>query len=1506
MIVTFYSYKGGVGRSMALANIGTWLYRKGHRVLLVDWDLEAPGLESFFFHDDNSLNEIRSRSGLIDLIDSYLQLWGLDPTSGESLSDATAKANTLTAKLGGFQHLLIPLDKTEADTISTRHPGLWLLHAGCRSGLSETYYTRTVNAMEWGRFYAEFGGFVFLEWFRQQVEKDFDLVLIDSRTGITEMGGVCTQHLADMALLMFAPNYSNLYGVRKISEILLDPKLKNLRGNGRPISVYPIPARVDMQGATNKLKDFEKQFKKEFSRFKQIDVNWCWDSIIPYVSTYSYEEEILFTAPSPHAQMREAYERIGKQIALLHDEALVVTDRGAAIKARGARQLDQRVDVDGSRRTILELTTTAREKIDQNDLSIAENLLRSALSLAERDLDSEHPDTLRVMNMLATVLNYQRKFTAAKGLWEQLVHIYSRTHGEADPLTNAAMSNFALTLQNQGDFDHARRLFEKVLNVRRRALGEQHLDTLSSMNDLSETLSAQGHLESARSLQEQVLATRRRILGEEHPDTLTSMNNLSETLSAQGELDLARALQEKVVAARRRILGEEHPDTLKAISNMASILRFLKSDVNTASSLEKEVRDIRPEAVPTIYLSSTYEDLKDYRRVVYETLRKCGYHVIAMEDYVATDQRPIEKCFDDLAKADVYVGIFGFRYGYVPQTEKNPAGFSITELELRHAEALRKPCLTFVMNDIAGWPQSFDDAYASEDRGERIKALRHHLLMEKLSGAFSMPHELAAQVLAAVTRLLESKKEQQHSSVQQSDARVAATWNIEEKGSPYPGLMHFSRKYAPVFFGRDAETREILDRMCDPDGRFVIISGNSGVGKSSVVDAGVLAHIERIPLLGSTRCLCVRMVPSQGAGVFGALIKALHPYATRAGRDPETIESHLAGVNPESLERDLITSPQRLADHVREILSKGGGDHDALVLFLDQMEELFTAQDVDASKAFLTALYHAAREGALWVVATIRSDNLHHCYGHPDMLRLLRGKGHYPLGHIEPFMLPDLIVKPAQCAGLEITDSLVRRIIHDVGTEAGNQPLLGFVLNQLFKRRSGRELSEAVYEQLGGVQGAIANLAGEVEARIYHDRGIETSALLPRVFDSLVTVNSEGLPGRRRPLRSEFPSQMNELIDALVRERLLHLEGDQNPVVSISHEALFEAWPSLRAYIADNRKQLIDRTLLESRSLKWVEMGKPWFGGLASGREYRDFQRTGTIITSITNEYLTASHRAHWAFGITSAAIMVLFFGTAWLWQEGYHLDHALLKIQSLFISIYQSPDMGILSGGTFQQGDLNGRGDHSEQPVHEVTIKSFVIGKYEVTFEEYDRYAVSTSRPLPGDQGWGRGRRPVINVSWQDAQDYAAWLSQQTSQRYRLPTEAEWEYAARSGGNYEIWAGTSDESQLKDYAVYYKNSDNRSATVGMKKPTRRGLYDMSGNVFEWVEDCWHKDYRGAPTDGSAWLETGGGGCNGRVARGGSLFSNPEDIRSSARGGIGAVNRSNAIGFRLAHDIENP
>lgn len=233
-------------------------------------------------------------------------------------------------------------------------------------------------------------------------------------------------------------------------------------------------------------------------------------------------------------------------------------------------------------------------------------------------------------------------------------------------------------------------------------------------------------------------------------------------------------------------------------------------------------------------------------------------------------------------------------------------------------------------------------------------------------------------------------------------------------------------------------------------------------------------------------------------------------------------------------------------------------------------------------------------------------------------------------------------------------------------------------------------------------------------------------------------------------------------------------------------------------------------------------------------------------------------------------------------------------------------PEMVRIPAGTFLMGSPETEAERlsGEGPQREVTIAPFEIGKYEVTFDEYDAFAKATNRILPSDNGWGRGRQPVIKVSWHDAQAYVKWLSGKTGKQYRLPTEAEWEYVARAKSQTRYWWGDDiGENNAVCGGCGSEWDKRQTAPVGSFLPNPFRLHDTAGNVWEWTQDCWHGTYDNAPVDGSAWLEAGGGDCNRRVVRGGSWLNLPHILRSADRGKIATTAGTNDLGFRIARDF---
>jgi formylglycine-generating enzyme required for sulfatase activity len=235
-------------------------------------------------------------------------------------------------------------------------------------------------------------------------------------------------------------------------------------------------------------------------------------------------------------------------------------------------------------------------------------------------------------------------------------------------------------------------------------------------------------------------------------------------------------------------------------------------------------------------------------------------------------------------------------------------------------------------------------------------------------------------------------------------------------------------------------------------------------------------------------------------------------------------------------------------------------------------------------------------------------------------------------------------------------------------------------------------------------------------------------------------------------------------------------------------------------------------------------------------------------------------------------------------------------------------PRMVVIPAGQFTMGSAPS--EQGAEARHRVTIAAaFAVSKFEITFDEWMACVDDggCGRYRPDDQSWGRGRRPVIDVSWENAKAYVKWLGRKTGKPYRLLSEAEWEYAARGGTTTTFAYGDTLASSQANYDGSDDGSGpsdvNRQKTmpVGSFPANGFGLHDMHGNVSEWVEDCWHDEYAAtAPIDGSAWLE---GNCNGRVLRGGSWEDSQAELRSAARTGEYKDNSSYADGLRIARSL---
>jgi len=236
---------------------------------------------------------------------------------------------------------------------------------------------------------------------------------------------------------------------------------------------------------------------------------------------------------------------------------------------------------------------------------------------------------------------------------------------------------------------------------------------------------------------------------------------------------------------------------------------------------------------------------------------------------------------------------------------------------------------------------------------------------------------------------------------------------------------------------------------------------------------------------------------------------------------------------------------------------------------------------------------------------------------------------------------------------------------------------------------------------------------------------------------------------------------------------------------------------------------------------------------------------------------------------------------------------------QTWFIHLTPIPEMVTIPAGQFQMGDLHGHGDLDEKPVQTLTIQRFAMSRYETTFDEYDYFAEITGRAKPSDNGWGRGQQPVININREDIKLYLKWLNQLTGQTYRLPTEAEWEYAARAGTTTDYWWGPQIGINQANCDGCQSQWDNkRPALVGSFAPNPFGLYDIVGNVWEWTCSKYEEKYNGQEQQCNYQHQNDLG-----VIRGGSWLSYAKNGRVANRGKNRLFYRQNYIGFRLVKEL---
>ena len=776
--------------------------------------------------------------------------------------------------------------------------------------------------------------------------------------------------------------------------------------------------------------------------------------------------------------------------------------------------------------------------------------------------------------------------------------------------------------------------------------------------------------------------------------------------------------------------------------------------------------------------------------------------------------------------------------------------------------------------------------------------------------------------------------------------------------APYRGLLPLEADDAGIFFGRDSLIVDALDRLrglrTAPPPRLFVILGASGSGKSSFLRAGLYARMMRDEL----NFLPLPIIRPEQAAVTGdsGLLQSVEEALAAAGIPMERSEL-VAAIDGGAATLGPVC--QAIVEKARPGADTPATPPPSLVICIDQGEELFLAEGHDESQKMLALLTELLTGDGLKpiVVVAIRSD----AYGLLQEAELLDGArpALFDLGPMPKGSYAEIIKGPATRLKntpreLKVDDALCYVLLQDV--EAGGAkdalPLLSFTLERLYLENSeSGQLTAADYARLGGIKGSIeeaverAFKSADTDPDVSNDRATRLELLRRGIIPWLAGVDPETRAPRRRIARlSEIPAESRPLLQHLVDQRLLTIDvASKTGGVTIepAHEALLRQWGLLQGWITEDEGLLALLEGVKRAAREWIDSARnpAWLahseGRLEATQRLLARPDLAANLEPGDRDYLAAcravqsssrKRRRAARAGIYTMLIGIIIGLVGWINQatikdqfnwwtrmrpymmENYRpyrltasTEQALAVGATFKECAANCPEMIVLPPGTFTMGSPTSEPGRlaAEGPQHDVTIAyRFAVSTYDVTFDDWDAcVSVGGCRAVPSS-GFGRGRWPVINVTWDDASQYAQWLSKMTGRTYRLLTEAEWEYAARGGTTTAYsWGDQLGTGHANCGGCGGLWDNQRTSKVGSFPRNGFGLYDMSGNVWQWVQDCWHADYTGAPGDGSAWEEPD---CVLRVNRGGSWNTKGETMRVAHRASYDQSNRNYSRGFRVA------
>jgi tetratricopeptide (TPR) repeat protein len=570
-VITFYSYKGGTGRTMALSNIAVLLARQQNAttpVLMIDWDLEAPGLHHYFDHHEE-------RPGVLEFFEACRDQLKRRRRSAAALDDEEIAREVLAAI--GWEQYVSRVDQSSQ---------LYLM----RAGRFDDSYGERLAAMHWGGLFDSCPAL--FRCFGDNLARHFRHVLVDSRTGRTDSAGICTTLLPRKLVVVFTPNRQSLEGVQALVTRATAYR-RSHEDEQRPLLVYPLPSRIEMGDSVQRAQWRRGDLQQRILGYQAIFERLMRDCYgVQQISLDSYFDEVQLQQTRTFAygeQLAVRMDQGGDRFSLTRTfEALLDWLGPGYFPWQSSREIHLLSAIGAARHALDEggggVGSQALTQPLARDLNLLgemyrrENKLRQALTcfeesltLRQRGVGEDHPDTLISKSNLAGVLRLQDRLDEAQFLEECVVEARERLLGPEHLDTLTARANLAATLAQQGRTAEALGMQDNVLDAYLRLLGSEHLLTLACKAARADLLFQRGDTEHARIAQEQVLTARKRLLGAEHADTLRSKTALARTLVRLKDLDAARSLLDAVLQAQVRRVGADHPEAHKAREQLADV-----------------------------------------------------------------------------------------------------------------------------------------------------------------------------------------------------------------------------------------------------------------------------------------------------------------------------------------------------------------------------------------------------------------------------------------------------------------------------------------------------------------------------------------------------------------------------------------------------------------------------------------------------------------------------------------------------------------------------------------------------------------------------------------------------------------------------------------------------------------------------------------------------------------------------------------------------------------------